>query len=55
MFDVMRYKTNLNAFSLEKLDKNNKFVFNNVVANRLIVDLIFDLNFKIKLNRIKLS
>jgi len=29
----MRYKTNLNALSLKKLDKNNKFVFNNTIAN----------------------
>jgi len=50
MFDVMRYKTNLNAFSLKKLDKNNKFVFNNVVTNKLILNSIFDLNFEIELN-----
>jgi hypothetical protein len=29
----MRYRANLNAFSLKKLDKNDKFMFNNVVAN----------------------
>jgi len=50
MFDVMRYKTNLNAFSLKKLDKNNKCVFNNVITNKLTVNLIFDLNFKIESN-----
>ncbi len=33
MFDVIRYKINLNALSLKKLNENNKFVFNNVVAN----------------------
>ncbi len=33
MFDVIRYKTNFNALSLKKLNENNKFVFNNVVAN----------------------
>ncbi len=33
MFDVIRYKANLDAFSLKKLDKNNKFVFDNVVKN----------------------
>ncbi len=33
MFDVIRYKTNLDALSLKKLDENDKFVFDNVVAN----------------------
>ncbi len=33
MFNVIRYKANLNAFSLKKLDENNKFVSNNVIAN----------------------
>jgi hypothetical protein len=33
MFDVIRYRANLDAFSLKELDKNNKFIFNNVVAN----------------------
>ncbi len=29
----MRYKTNLNALSLKKLNKNNEFVSNNTIAN----------------------
>ena len=33
MFDVMRYRTNFDVLSLKKLDENDKFVFNNVVAN----------------------
>ena len=33
MFDIIYYKANLNTFSLKKLNKNNKFVFNNIVTN----------------------
>ncbi len=33
MLDIMRHKANLDAFSLKKLDENNKFVFNNIVVN----------------------
>ncbi len=33
MFDVMRYRANFNAFFLKKLNKNDKFVFNDIVAN----------------------
>ena len=29
----MHYKANLNAFSLKKIDKNDKFEFNNIVVN----------------------
>ncbi len=33
MFDVIRYKTNLNVLSLKKLNENDKFIFNNIVVN----------------------
>ncbi len=33
MLDVIRYKTNLNILFLKKLDKNDKFVSNNVIVN----------------------
>ncbi len=29
----MRYKANLDALYLKKLNSNNKFVFNNAIAN----------------------
>ncbi len=29
----MRHKANLNAFSLKKLDENDKFVFDDAIAN----------------------
>jgi hypothetical protein len=29
----MRYRTNFDALSLKKLDKNNKFIFNNIVVD----------------------
>ena len=29
----MCYKTNFDTLSLKKLDKNDKFVFNNIIAN----------------------
>ncbi len=35
----MRYRTNLDTISLKKLDKNNKFVFNNIVANNKLKSL----------------
>ncbi len=33
MFDVMRYRVNLNTLSLKKLNENDKFVFDNIVTN----------------------
>ena len=35
----MRYKANFNVLSLKKLNKNNKFVFNNVIANNKFKNL----------------
>jgi len=35
----MRYKANLNALFLKKLDKNNKFVSNNIIANNKFKNL----------------
>jgi len=32
MFDVMRHKANLDAFSLKKLNENDEFIFDNIVA-----------------------
>ncbi len=29
----MRYRANLNALSLKKLNENDKFIFNDIVAN----------------------
>ena len=39
MFDVMRYKTNFNTFFLKKLNKSNKFVSNDIVANNKFENL----------------
>jgi len=39
MFDIMRYKANLNVLSLKKLNKNDKFVSNNVIANNKFKNL----------------
>jgi len=33
MLDVMRYRANLDALSLKELNENNKFLFNNAIAN----------------------
>ncbi len=33
MFNVMRHKANLDAFSLKKLNENDEFMFNDIVAN----------------------
>ncbi len=33
MFDVMRYRTNLDALSLKKLNENDEFVSNDIVTN----------------------
>jgi len=33
MLDIIRYRANLNALFLKKLNKNNKFMFDNIVAN----------------------
>ena len=32
MLDIICYKTNLDTLFLKKLDKNNKFVFNNIIV-----------------------
>ena len=32
MLDKMRYRTNLETLSLKKLNKNNKYVFNNTIV-----------------------
>jgi hypothetical protein len=32
MLDVMRYRANLDALSLKKLNKNEEFKFNSIVA-----------------------
>jgi len=39
MFDVMRYKANLNTLSLKKLDENEKFIFDDVVVNNKFKNL----------------
>jgi hypothetical protein len=39
MFDIMRYKANLNTFSLKKLNENDKFVFNNIIVNNKLKNL----------------
>jgi len=39
MFDVIRYKANLNTFFLKKLNKNNKFVFKNVIVDNKFKNL----------------
>jgi len=35
----MRYRINLDTVSLKKLNKNNKFVFNNITANNKFKNL----------------
>jgi len=35
----MRYKANLNTFSLKKLNENDKFVFNNIIVNNKLKNL----------------
>jgi len=35
----MRYRINLDTFSLKKLNKNNNFVFNNIIANNKFKNL----------------
>ncbi len=39
MLDVIRYRANLNTFSLKELNKNNKFVSNNTNANNKFKNL----------------
>ncbi len=33
MFDIVPYKANLDTFSSKKLNKNDKFVFDNIIVN----------------------
>ncbi len=39
MFNVMCYRANFDAFSLKKLDENDKFVFDNIVVNDKLKNL----------------
>jgi len=39
MFDIICYRANFNALSLKKLNKNNKFVFNDIITNNKLKNL----------------